>query len=189
MTIIIGIQKINGSGKVRVLKKFPLPAELLLVVIMTAVSYLADFSSEDGLGISVLGKIPEGLPAFNLPDFSKLIDQFGVLAAPAIVVSLMTYITAMSVSKTFARKFNYEVDNNQELIALGASNLLGSISGCYPAAASLSRTAVVGSSGAASPMHNVWTVFLLALVLLFCGPLLENLPKPSLAAIVVWHLS
>eukprot|EP00746_Dinoflagellata_sp_MGD_P024159 gnl/MRDRNA2_/MRDRNA2_156649_c0_seq1.p1 gnl/MRDRNA2_/MRDRNA2_156649_c0~~gnl/MRDRNA2_/MRDRNA2_156649_c0_seq1.p1 ORF type:complete len:513 (-),score=89.60 gnl/MRDRNA2_/MRDRNA2_156649_c0_seq1:11-1489(-) len=91
----------------------------------------------------------------------------------------------MSVSKTFARKFKYEVDNNQELIALGAANLLGSMSGCYPAAASLSRTAVVGSSGAASPMHNVWTVVLLALVLLYCGPLLENLPKPSLAAIVV----
>merc|ERR1719389_720687 len=90
----------------------------------------------------------------------------------------------MAASKTFARKYGYEVDNNQELLALGFSNIIGSVSSSFPAAASMSRTAIVGSSGAATPLHNFFTSAVLLLVLLFAGPLFATLPEATLAAIV-----
>jgi len=179
--LIYVIQMINKKKPCDFLKKFPLPAELIVTVLSTLVCFLADFA--DTQNVRVTGKIPEGLPKMRMPELGKYpIDK---LLPPVAMISLMTYITAMSVSKTFARKFNYEVDNNQELMAFGWSNFLGSFSSCYPAAASLSRTAVVGSSGAATPLHNVWMVVMLGIVLSFCGPLIETLPNAALAAIVV----
>jgi len=178
LVIILVLQAVNRSKRFPCLKKFPIPAELLVVVLSTAACRLCVSAT----GVSVLGEIEQGLPHFELPQ----LDRFDIekLISSVLIVSLMTYVTAMSVSKTFARKFGYEVDNNQELLALGFSNIVGSLSSSFPAAASFSRTAIVGSSGAATPLHNLWTVLILALVLLFCGPLIASLPHAALAAIV-----
>lgn len=176
--LILLLQTINRSKRLPCLKKFPIPAELLVVVLSTAVCRLSDSAT----GVSVLGRIEKGLPPMQLPQVSQF--DLDKLISSVLIVSLMTYITAMSVSKTFARKFGYEVDNNQELLALGCANIIGSLSSSFPAAASFSRTAIVGASGAATPLHNLWTVAVLALVLLFCGPLIETLPHAALAAIV-----
>merc|ERR1740121_2805613 len=96
----------------------------------------------------------------------------------------MTYILTMSISKVFAQKYGYEVDNNQELFALGAANLLSCICGGYPASGSLSRTAIAAESGAASPLHGLVTVVTVGVVLSFCTKLVATLPLAALAAIV-----
>lgn len=181
LTTLYLLQLVNKKKPFAFLKKFPLPAELCVTVLSTLVCYLFDF--ENTQNVRVTGKIPPGLPVMKLPKLGHF--PTSDLLPAALMIALMTYITAMSVSKTFARKFGYEVENNKELLALGFSNFLGSISSCYPAAASLSRTAVVGSSGAATPLHNIWMVMILGFVLIACGPLIETLPNAALAAIVV----
>lgn len=169
------------NKKMKCLKKIPLPAELIVTTLATLVCFIFDLGETEDVTVS--GKIPSGLPVMRLPKLGKF--KFVDLLPNAAIVSLMTYITAMSAGKTFARKYGYEIDNNAELRSFGVANLLGCISSCYPAAASLSRTAVVGSSGAATPLHNLWTVVMLGMILLFCGPLIETLPNACLAAVVV----
>jgi len=197
LAVIFSMQALNQSPRFPRLKKTPLPAELTVVVLSTAVCLLLKLSETHG--VPVLGTVPKGLPSFSFSALSEVSSDlqrqntapelrrfdFSTLVSDASMISLMTYITAMSVSKTFARKFGYEVDNNQELIALGSANLLGSFTSCFPATASLSRTSLVAGSGAATPLHGVWTALVLVLVLLFCSPLLQTLPMAGLAAVVV----
>lgn len=176
---IYAIQRLNGSGAIACLKKIPLPAELIVVILSTVLVALLGLDGR----VSTLGELPIGLPSLGAPDFGRF--SLANLLPSALIIAIMTYITAMSVSKTFGRRFHYEVDNNQELVSLGLSNIAGAFSSCFPAAASLSRTAVTGQVGAASPLHGVFTVVMLVGVLLFAGPLLKTLPMAGLAAIVV----
>ena len=53
----------------------------------------------------------------------------------------------MSLGKIFARRFNYTLGDNQELVAMGGAGIVGSFFSCYPPAGSLSRTALAASCG------------------------------------------
>lgn len=183
---IIVLQNVNKSPPQCIagcLKKFPLPAELIVVIGSTALTVLFHLGDCPGPCVAQLGPIPKGLPAFSFPAIHKY-DLWSLLK-PSFVIAVMTYIISMSVSKTFARKYGYEVDSNQEFVALGIANVLGCFSSSYPAAASLSRTAIAGEAGATSPMHNLWTVLAVAAVLQYLVQLVEPLPLAALAAIVV----
>jgi len=185
ITIVV-IQKINQSPPQRLastLKRFPLPAELIVAIASTVASYALSLEDCPGPCIKVLGKVPAGLPGFHFPDVTRF--DLGKLMPSAFLVALMTYIISMSISKVFGRRFGYNIDSNQELLALGFANVAGCISSGYPAAASLSRTAIVASSGAATPLHGLTTAGVVALVLLFCVDLVKPLPLAALAAIVV----
>jgi len=129
---ILVLQAVNRARRFPRLKQFPIPAELLVVVASIAVCRLCD----SAMGVSTLGKIRSGLPRMELPRLARF--DLDKLVSSVLVVSLMTYITAMSVSKTSAREFGHEVDDNQELLALGRSSILGGLSSGLPAAASFS---------------------------------------------------
>lgn len=80
----------------------------------------------------------------------------------------------------------YKVDDNQELLALGAANIFGSAFGAYPASGSLSRTALVASVGGKhqTQLHGVVTAVLILLVLSVATTSMRNLPKCVLASLV-----
>lgn len=186
---IIAIQKFNQkppSCVAGVIKKFPVPAELLIVIISTAACYFLDLGEcvdDSGPCVKLLGPIQGGLPSLKLPQLHRF--NLRSLIQPSLLVALMTYIISISVAKTFGRKYKYDVDNDQELIALGCANLFGCISSCYPASASLSRTAIVGQVGSMSAMHNIFTALILAVMLMYLMVLVEPLPLAVLAAIVI----
>jgi high affinity sulfate transporter 1 len=183
IVVLLALQCLNKSRRFSALQRMPLPAELIVVVVSTGLCFAFDFPSNPDLKLQVLGKIPAGLPKLGVPDLFRF-DLYELLS-PVFTIALMIYINSMSASKTFGRQFKYEVDNNQELVALGFSNLCGSIGTSFPASASLSRTAVAASVGVASPAHALWTAVILLLVLLYLSPLLVTLPLAVLAAIVV----
>mmetsp|Transcript_104632 Transcript_104632/g.239853 ORF Transcript_104632/g.239853 Transcript_104632/m.239853 type:complete len:503 (-) Transcript_104632:33-1541(-) len=178
LVLIYGVQKLNK--KVECLKKRPIPAELLGCVVATVFSGMF---SLDRLGVQLLGFVPTGLPSPTLPSFES--SLLALILPHAMLTAIMIYATSLSVSKVFAKMFGYEIDGNQELMAFGMLNLAGSFTSCFPAAASLSRTAIVGDSGAATPIHGAFTVLLLCIVVNVPGQPLFNLPKACLAAIVV----
>mmetsp|Transcript_565 Transcript_565/g.1524 ORF Transcript_565/g.1524 Transcript_565/m.1524 type:complete len:747 (-) Transcript_565:286-2526(-) len=183
VTIMV-LQAFNKNPPKRIahiIQTAPVPAELCVVVLSTLVCSVANLKSL--AGVQELGQVPSKLPEIKLPDLMKY-DMY-VLVPNALVVALMTYITAMSISSVFGKKYGYHVDSNQELIALGAANLLGCTSSCFPAAASLSRSAVVASAGAASPLHNAWVAVMLVFVLMYFSKFLVTLPLAALSAIVV----
>ena len=98
---------------------------------------------------------------------------------------LFSFILSMSIVRTFALKFEYSTDSNQELLALGVANLAGSFFNSYPAAGSLSRSALVATYGPdVTPMHGVFTAVLALSCVVVLTPAFEPMPNAILASIV-----
>ncbi len=158
-----------------------IPASLVIVIIGILVVYLFNLERH---GVSVLGVIPKGLPEFAIPKIDmSLIDELHGLA---LTLALIGFMEAISIAKSVEINHNnYKVKPNQELIALGFSNVVGSFFHTYPATAGFARTAVNDQSGAKTPLSSLVAASVVALSLLFLTPTFYFLPKSILAAIII----
>ncbi|MGB9937320.1 MAG: SulP family inorganic anion transporter [Methanobacterium sp.] len=163
-------------------KKFPkLPNTLILVLISIA---LVTYTNLASYGIKLVGPIPQGLPSMIIPD-PTLID-FNILITLAVTVFLICYIEGYLFAAEYAKKNNYKIDKNQELLALGATNIAVGIFQGLPVNGAPSRTAVNNESGSKTPLAGGISAFVILLVLLFFTGIFYNLPDTILAAIVLF---
>jgi len=135
------------------------------------------------LGVPTTGQIPAGLPTLAGPAL-RLSDVEGIVPLAAGCL-LLAYIEGVSAARTFAAKHGYALDPRQELLGIGAANLLAAMGHGYPVAGGLSQSAVNDKAGARTSLALVFASITLALCLLFLTGLLENLPKAVLAAVVL----
>lgn len=159
--------------------KYPLPSELIVLVIGTVITRFAYL--HEHYGIRTLDHIPTGLPVPKSPPFEFLPS----ILIDSIAVAVVAYAVSLSMAKIFARKRGYSIQNNQELLAQGASNVLGSFFSCMPVAASLSRSMLQESVGGETQLANVVSCAWLLAVLLWIGPFFESLPLCVLASVIV----
>lgn len=103
-------------------------------------------------------------------------------------IAMVAYAVSVSMALIFAQKANYEVDFNQELLAMGTSNVLGSFFSCLPFSASLSRSMIQYTTGGKTQIASVVSCAILAIILLWVGPFFEPLPRCVLAGIIVVSL-
>lgn len=107
------------------------------------------------------------------------VDLFPQLIANAMVVAFIAYVTTYSLGKMYEKQYrNYQVSANQELLALGSANMLGSFLQCYPCCGSLARSAVQGRLGR-TQLASLVSVTLIVAFLLFCSKYLATLPQVS----------
>ncbi len=158
-----------------------IPTALLVVVLgILAVVFL----ELEQMGLPLVGNIPKGLPVFQIPNFEVV--GLGQLLPIAITVALFGFMESISIAKTVEEKHSeYELDANQELRALGLSNLLGSFFQSFPVSGSFSRTAVNDQAGAKTGMSLIFSALIIAGTLLFLTPLFYNLPTAVLGAIIM----
>jgi MFS superfamily sulfate permease-like transporter len=134
-------------------------------------------------GGAIVGKIPAGLPALQLPmPTLSLVRQLIVMAA---IISLLGFMEAISIAKAMAARTGQRLDPNQELIGQGLANIIGSIGQSYPVSGSFSRSAVNLSAGGVTGLSNVISSGCVLITLLFLTPLLYHLPQSVLAAIIM----
>ncbi|XP_035677634.1 sulfate transporter-like isoform X1 [Branchiostoma floridae] len=164
------------------LRGIPIPTELIVLIIATLVSYYADLNGN--YGVNIVGDIPTGLPVPKAPDVSRLL----YVLPDAIVLSIVSFAVSLTLAKLFAKKYGYSIDDNQELIAYGASNLFSSFFSCFVGSTSISRTSVADAAGMKSQLMTFVSAVLLLMVLLFIGPLFRPLQQCVLASIVVVNL-
>ncbi|XP_072501339.1 sodium-independent sulfate anion transporter isoform X2 [Notamacropus eugenii] len=139
------------------------------------------------------GKTAEGLPPFQLPPFSMATPNGTVsfnqmvqdMGAGLAVVPLMALLESITIAKTFASQNSYHIDSNQELLAIGLTNLLGSFVSSYPVTGSFGRTAVNAQTGVCTPAGGLVTGFLVMLSLAYLTPLFYYIPKAALAAVII----
>ena len=136
----------------------------------------------DKHGVKIVGVVPSGLPSISLPEFDLAL--WGELATPALLIAIVAYVASFSVAQTLASKKRQHMDPNQELIALGASNIGSSISGGFPVAGGFSRSIVNFEAGAETPAAGAFAAVGIALVTLFLTPLLYFLPSAVLGATI-----
>lgn len=158
-----------------------LPSILLVVVLGILVVYAFDLQD---YGIKIVGEVPKGLPSFSIPDFS--IENAMELWPIAITLALVGYLEAISIGKAIEEKNKEEtIDANQELVALGTSNIVGSFFQSYPVTASFSRSAISSDVGGKTNLFAIFSVIMVVVTLLFLTPLFYFLPKAALASIIM----
>ncbi|WP_222982975.1 SulP family inorganic anion transporter [Flagellimonas meishanensis] len=179
-TLIMGLASVMV---ILILRKIHKKIPTALLVVIVGILAVTLFQLDD-VGIQIVGDVPKGLPAFHVPPIRT--DLLGQLVPLAMTVALFGFMESISIAKTVEEKHpEYELDANQELRALGLSNLLGSFFQSFPVSGSFSRTAINEEAGAKTAMSLVFSSVFIAIVLLFLTPLFHNLPNAVLGAIIM----
>jgi sulfate permease, SulP family len=179
LTLAVGI----GASVLLVLFKRwrpAFPGALAVVALFTgAVAVLG----LDGSGLRVVGDVPGGLPRPGWPGVDLAAVQ--ALLPVALAIALVGFMESIAVAKVYAAKHRYDVDPNQELVALGAANLVGALFRAFPTTGGFSRTAVNDQAGARTTVATLVSAGVIATTLLLLTSLFERLPLAVLAAIVL----
>ena len=137
----------------------------------------------EAAGVSLLGEVPQGLPSLGLPLVSRH-DLNGLLPL-ALASFVLGAVETSAIGRMFAQKHGYRFDANQELLALGAGNLLSGLGRGFPVSGGMSQSLVNESAGARTPLSGLVAALFTLIVVVFASGLLRNLPQPVLAAIVL----
>ena len=162
------------------------PAAITVLFLAIIVSALVGF---EDMGIHVVGEIPAGLPELGLPGVT--LEQIGALIPGAIAIALVAFAESIATARSYASKFDYKVNADQELIAYGAANAGAGISQGFVVDGSLSKTAASVGAGAKSQMVSIIAAVIILITIVALTPLFYALPEATLGAIVihaVWHL-
>ena len=171
VAVIISLRKIN--------KKIP----NALIVVVAGILTIRYFGN-DFVDVAIVKDIPSGLPSFSFPELD--ISQMKELLPIALTLVMVGYLETISIGKSLeAKQDEYKIRPNQELMALGLSNMIGSWFKAYPSTSSFSRSAINQESGATTGMASLVSVFMVLITLLFLTPLFYHLPKTVLAAIII----
>ena len=154
------------------------PAPLVAVGGAIAASW---FFGLEARGVSIVGMIPQGLPALTMPDVS-LLEQ---LVPGALGIALMSFTETIAAGRAFARPAEPPIKPNRELIATGVANVGGAVLGSMPAGGGTSQTAVVRSAGGQSQRASLVTAAAALATMLLLAPVLGLLPNATLAAVVI----
>src|SRR6478609_4653721 len=174
-----------GVGTLLVLLILPritkrIPAVLVAVVAATVVTGVFDLAAH---GVSTVGTLPQGLPTPALP--SVRVGDLGPLLIAALGIVLVSLTDTIATSTSFAARRGDEIDPNQEMVGIGAANVFAGFFQGFAISASGSRTAVAEQSGSKSQVTGLAGAVIVVVLLLFLPALLQDLPQPTLAAVVI----
>jgi high affinity sulfate transporter 1 len=169
LAVILGLRRVSPK----------IPAVFLAVVGATGVVAVLGLADE----IPVVGTVPDGLPAFGVPDVS--LEDLKTLIPAAVGVAFVAFTDTSVLSRSYAGRLRQEVDQNQELAVLGVANIATGFFQGFPISSSSSRTAVAEDVGARSQIAGLTGAGVLALLLIAGTGLVHDLPVSTLAAIVI----
>jgi len=179
-TLILGLSCIFFLFFIKKLNK-KIPSALVVVFFSTLWVYYYDKNLE---GVAIIGEIPQGLPSIKFPKLDWLVIKN--LFPIALTISIVAFTEAISISKGLAEKNKlYNLNPNQELLALGSANIFGSFFQSYPTTGGFSRTAVNSQAKAKTGVASLICALLIALTLSFFTDLFFYVPKTVLAAIII----
>jgi len=180
---IIGLGFLSYASKNWENWKFLRPFGPLIFCTVGIILMVAAPVLEDDYHVDTVGTIPEGFPPASFDKWK--FDKLGDVMSTAISASLIGYMESIAIGKALAAKHQYKIDAGNEMVALGITNLIGSMFSCYPVTGSFSRSAVNDATGAKTQSAGLVTSFIMFLTLMLLTPLFESLPKFCLAAIVI----
>jgi SulP family sulfate permease len=134
-------------------------------------------------GLKIVGTIPQGLPPLSVPLWDLALWK--ELAVPALLISVVGFVESVSVGQTLAAKRRQRIEPDQELVALGASNLSSALTGGFPITGGFSRSVVNFDSGAKTPAAGAFTAIGIASASLLLTPALFYLPQAVLSATII----
>ncbi|OAD04257.1 hypothetical protein MUCCIDRAFT_117291, partial [Mucor lusitanicus CBS 277.49] len=154
----------------------------VLVIFGTLIAFLINIG-RDTSPISILKTVPSGFTAMAVPTVDvNLVSQVAGTLPSVVIILILEHV---AIAKSFGRINNYKIDADQEIIAIGAANVIGSFFGAYPNTGSFSRTAITARSGARTPMSGVFSALVVLLCLYALTPAFYYIPDAILSAIII----
>ncbi|WP_440112177.1 SulP family inorganic anion transporter [Acidovorax sp. BL-A-41-H1] len=156
-------------------------APMVAVVVSTAL--VAWLQLDGSAGVSVVGAVPQGLPAIGVPAIDAgVVSQ---LWLPALLISLVGFVESVSVAQSLALRRQQRIQPNNELLGLGAANVASALSGGFPVTGGFARSVVNFAAGANTPLAGVIAAALMAVVLAGFTGLFHYLSHAVLAATII----
>ena len=179
ISLLVGTVALAGliAGKLWLKNR---PVAFLVVVSAILAARVLNLEAE---GVALLGDVPQGLPSMGLPLVSR--DDLNALLPLAMASFVLGAVETSAIGRMFGQKHGYRFDANQELLAIGAGNLLAGLGRGFPVSGGMSQSLVNESAGARTPLSGLVAALFTLIVTLFASGLLRNLPQPVLAAIVL----
>ncbi|XP_006775000.1 PREDICTED: chloride anion exchanger [Myotis davidii] len=178
--ILFVVKEINQRYRAKL--PVPIPIELIMTVIATGVSYGFDF--ERRFNVTVIGNMPSGFEPPITYDLEVIKGTIG----DSFSIAIVGFAVAFSVASVYSLKHDYAIDGNQELIALGVSNIFtGSFKG-FAASTALSRSAIQESTGGKTQVAGILSALIVLIFIENLGFLLAPLQKSVLAALALGNL-
>ncbi len=162
----------------RVSRRIPGPLIALVLGIVAVVAF-----DLDERGVSVVGEVATGLPLPGIPEVP--LSSIPLLALGAAGIVFLAVGESVGAGRSYAGRHRYEIDPDQEMVALGAANLSSGLFGGFTTDASLSQTATAETAGAKSQLSSLITSALVLATALVLAPLFQSLPNAVLGAIVI----
>jgi SulP family sulfate permease len=134
-------------------------------------------------GVALVPAVPTGLPHLGFPDIYWA--DISALAPAAVAVAFLAFSDGLLLAQAFAEKNKYEVNPNQELVALSSANILASVWQGFPVSASQSRTSIVDQAGGHSQLAQLVAASGLVLFLIFFTGLIPLLPTVALGSVLI----
>ncbi len=157
-----------------------IPSALVATALGTLVVFLTGWADT---GLPIVGDVPDGLPGFSIPGLDT--GLLRPLVPLAFTIALIGYTEAISIARSLQDRYGGEINPNQELIAIGLGNGIGSFFSSYVATASFSRSAINGEAGAKTGVAAFVSALVIAITLLYLTPLFYYLPNAVLGAIIL----
>ncbi|XP_058420557.1 anion exchange transporter isoform X2 [Diceros bicornis minor] len=177
IVVLVLVKELNEQFKRKI--KVVLPVDLVLIIAASFACYCTNM--ENTYGLEVVGHIPKGIPPPRAPPMNVL----SAVITEAFGVALVGYVASLALAQGSAKKFKYSVDDNQEFLAHGLSNVIPSFFFCIPSAAAMGRTAGLYSTKAKTQVACLISCIFVLIVIYAIGPLLYWLPMCVLASIIV----
>lgn len=154
-----------------------------VILLFTMISWLVNRNHRKAPRVAILGVVPRGFQNVGVPELSSdIVSSFTSYLPSAVIVLLIEHI---AISKSFGRVNNYTINPNQELIAIGVTNLFGPFFGGYPATGSFSRTAIKSKAGVRTPLAGVITAIVVVISIYALPPVFYYISSASLAAVII----
>ena len=136
-------------------------------------------------GVALVGDVPSGLPAPEVPDLGLVRDHYATVAIAAVALLLIGFSQTAGDARAFAARHRYRIDVDQESVAQGMANVGVGVFQGMPVSTSLSASSLNESAGARTQVASLVTGGLVIATLLFLAPLFSDLPKAILGAVII----
>lgn len=160
----------------------PAIAPLLSVILATFFVYITHAEKH---GVQIVKNIEKGINPSSVKEIyfrgEYLLKGFRI----GIVAGMIALTEATAIGRTFASMKDYQLDGNKEMVALGTMNVVGSMTSCYVATGSFSRSAVNYMAGCQTAVSNIIMSFIVFLTLEFITPLFKYTPNAILSSIII----
>ncbi|KAI0085464.1 sulfate permease [Irpex rosettiformis] len=181
---------------IRMTKRYPRAARIFfffnvfrnafLIIVLTFASWLYNRHRRSASGsypIKILQDVPRGFQHMGRPVIDR--DLISALAGELPVATIILFLEHIAISKSFGRVNGYKINPNQELIAIGVTNTIGTLFGAYPATGSFSRSALQSKSGVKTPAAGLFSAIVVIVALYGLTPAFFWIPTAALSAVII----